>query len=70
MDVSEPDERRWPLPLDDSGPEEYGDERTMGDEAVRRREGMTNRLTQLRRGRTQKLDIQPKSLLYFVTKDL
>jgi len=38
--VSEPEERLWPLPLGATAPFEYGDERTAGDEAVRRREGI------------------------------
>ena len=47
--VSEPEERLWPLPLAATAPLEYGDERTAGDEAVRRREGILDedsRLTQ------------------------
>lgn len=40
--VSEPEERLWPFPLAATAPFEYGDERTAGDEAVRRREGIVD----------------------------
>lgn len=38
--VSEPEDRLWPWPLAATAPLEYGEERTAGDEAVRRREGI------------------------------